>query len=448
MGLDASGVALNQVAHFPPLTDASCSPTPKAQQPATTSKSFKEHPIAYPDTTPPTATSYGLHTPDEFTQQPKFPSRKDSWPSLTDALTVRRTMLSTGPSAPTKGDLTDPTNQHSPLRGDAKFFTPRPYASQQLLTLELKRMQQTPQDRRDSVGCGMPMPRTPTRSIAPVEFTPINGLRQDIEAQVPLNDTMYHLLPAFSPFDDDIVLPETRAEIAANTLAPPAGLAPPRFASRPASPLPMFSPFFASTGEGKPSSGRSCHASTSVASIWSNESMAQSPFSPSAALSDTTSHSHGDKRGQSGLVSPFDSMRIENQTPNGVSLQGPWDGSPVKLASKPAQPSYRYAENESLSLFRSDAPAATIDASESYAPSITSQSKAELLTDDSPKFEPPTETSATESSRPGLPLVGSIAGLAACSNDLLFIKEIEEKMSSLREQSSGLAGELIQQAAK
>lgn len=442
-------VVLNKVVNLPPLTHAFCSPSPKAQPPTTTSKFLGLHSTTYSDTAPPTPNSYGLQTPDESSQQAKFNSRKDSWPSLTDALNGKRVMLSTGPSASTKGQLTDATNQYSPLRGDAKFFTPRPYAHQQPLTLGLTRMQDTPQDRRDSVGCGMPMPRTQTLSVAPVESTPVKGSRQGIEARVSQDDTLYHLLPAFSPFDDDIVLPETRSEIAAKTLAPLPGLAPPGFASRPATSRAMFSPFFAINGEGKPRSlGPSCHTTASVASIWSNETTAQqSPFSPSAALSDTTSHSHGDRPGQSGLVSPFDSMRIENKTPNGFSPQGLWDESPVKQVSKPPQPSYRYAEN-APSLFRSDAPAATIGASESYAPSITSGSTTEFLTDDSPKFEPPTETSATGSSRPGLPLVGSIAGLAEYSNDLLSIKKIEEKMNSLREQSSGLAGELIQQAAK
>lgn len=371
-------------------------------------------------------------------------------------------MLTTSPSAPTKGSGIGGPSDYSPLRGDAEFFTPRPFVYQQHATIGSTRIHDKLQARRDSGGSGIPMPRNQSRAIFPAEPTQGNGGRQDNGGQVGQDDAMYHLFPAFSPFDDDITtLPETRSEIALKTLGPPPGLAPPR----PATSRAMFSPFFPGDGERKTRSLRpSCQTATSAASIWSTETATQqSPFSPSPAPLDTSSNPTGDIRGYSGLVSPFDSMRLENKAspfdsmraegkaPNVFSLQGLWDDSPVKQTSKAAHQSYRYADRGSPSLFNNGAPAATlggtVGAGDGYSASIMSQSIVGLPDNDTPRFETPVEAPVV-SPRPGLPLVGSIAGIAGYSNDLLSIKEIEEKMSSLKEQSSGLAGELIQQAAK
>lgn len=307
--------------------------------------------------------------------------------------------------------------------------------------------------------CGVPMPRNQERQVGNPESGQGNGSaiqNGNTNGGGGRDDAMYHLLPAFSPFDDDVPLPETRSEIAVKALGPPPGLGPRPETARPATSRAMFSPFFPSDGERNTRSLRpSTQTMTSAASIWSTETTTQqSPFAPSPAPLDTTSNTNAENRGYAGLglVSPFAASRVEAKTPNMFSLQGLWDDSPVKQTSKTVQPSYRYGENESPSLFHNGHSAATlggtVSATEGYPSSIMTQSTIGPSADDHPRFDPPSEHVAAAASRPGLPLVGSIAGIAGYTNDLLSIKEIEEKMSSLRMQSSGLAGELIQQAAK
>jgi hypothetical protein len=176
-------------------------------------------PITYQDASPPNSYS---QTPSRYATQSTFLNRKDSWPSLTDALTGKRTsmltsMLTTSPAAPVKGDQGNGGGPggYSPLRGDAEFFTPRPFVYQPPAMRDGTRVQDMGGERQKLMDCGIPMPRNQERQVGnldPVQQgnggTFENGNGNGAGGR---EEAMYHLLPAFSPFDDDVALPETRS---------------------------------------------------------------------------------------------------------------------------------------------------------------------------------------------------------------------------------------------
>jgi hypothetical protein len=378
--------------------------------------------------------------------------------------------------------------EYSPLRGDAEFFTPRGFGYRHLDAGNAGYFRNGVQKNEDS---GVPLPRNQVQfaphtstttgtegqldqSTGPRHqrdsVTTITGptgqlgslatitgpiahaateIRQANDRFQAKEDDMYHLLPAFSPFDD-------YCDAQGLALKTPSGLGVPDDShgnaneSPPPNSTAIFSPFYPNAGESKTRSLLPSFKTTATStSIWSTDAVAQqSPFSPFPAASEPKTKGDKSEHWQHQAL-PFTSNGIDNKANNAFSLEGLWDESPFKQNSKKVSPSVRYADFDSPSLMPNGFNAVTFASStvadDIYGPSLKSPSAIGLGIDEMSKVEPNMFASIPLPPPPGLPVVGSIAGY---TNDLLSIKEIEEKMTLLREQSSGLAGDLIQQAAR
>lgn len=367
---------------------------------------------------------------------------------------------------------------YSPLRGDADFFTPRHFGRHQQAVAASGYSPNVAADLEES---GVPLPRNQYQlsshpsisrdgngyaanstdvanlraSLATV--TGPSGAQTDAQrnarSQAEEEEAMYHLLPGFSPFDDILEPKETPSKAPLEYGMDSCYLQPPALESRPLNSTAMFPQLYPNNVEEPKARSLlpSFKTTATAASIWSTDTaMQQSPFSPSPAPADMKSRSNGDKTEHLlHQVSPFSSNGVDSRTNNAFSLQGLWDDSPVKQTSKKVSPSTRYADFDSPSLMPNGFSATTFgsstEADDNYSPSLKSRSAIGLQFDEVPKIDGSAMASVPLPPPPGLPIIGSVAGY---TNDLLSIKEIEEKMNLLREQSSGLAGDLIHQAAK
>lgn len=372
----------------------------------------------------------------------------------------------------------------SPLRGDANFFIPRGYQQRGIGTAGY--FAQGVQESKDD---GIPLPRnqvqfatdtpSPCRDAKQVDPGDVPRLQRDSVATItgpvlyrgslatvtgptshsvtaiqnddPFREDqdMYHLLPAFSPFNDYLDNKErvVKTPLALEKFDGHSGL------DREGSPqgsTTVFSPFYPETGESKTRSLLpSLKTTATTASIWSMDAVPkQSPFSPVAAVSDMNSRLTGDKvENWRQQASPFVSNGTENKVNNTTSLESLWE-SPFKQTTHKV-PSFRHAEYDSPSFVPNVLNAATISCStvadDTYAPSSENRSANGDGFEENAMTGSDAMASVPLPPPPGLPMVGSVAGY---SHDLLSIREIEEKMTLLREQSSGLAGDLIQQAAR
>lgn len=377
--------------------------------------------------------------------------------------------------------------EDSPLRGDANFFTPRGFGYQQHVAENSGYFRNGVQKKAIS---GVPLPRNQVQfaphtsntlgtqghvdqstgprqqrdSVAtitgptqqPGSLTTITGPNAQPATEIQTNDRsqaeeddLYHLLPAFSPFDDYRDAKDT-------ALTTPPGLGVPGDShgnaneSPPPNSTAMFSPFYPNAGEPKTRSLLPSFKTTATSSsIWSTDAATQQPpFSPFPAGSEPRFNGDKSEHWQH-QASPFTSNGADSKANNVFSLEGLWDESPFKQTSKKVSPSVRYADFDSPSLMPNGFNAVTFSSStvadDIYAPSFKSPSAIGLGIEEMSKADPNVFASVPLPPPPGLPVVGSIAGY---TNDLLSIQEIEEKMTLLREQSSGLAGDLIQQAAR
>ncbi|KAJ9105443.1 hypothetical protein QFC21_001814 [Naganishia friedmannii] len=378
----------------------------------------------------------------------------DSWPTLNDAVVGKKPALVTSASAPSKNDNGNDFSRPSPLRGDAEFFMPRTSSFQQhsrrAASENFANADRQPLHDDNRV----PWPKTPqpmnaedrkngmhfaaqTTFSAASTMSTIDGVSSGLASQLANasredQDFPLHLLSSFSPFDEEEV-PKSNGFV----VDPPATEVP---ATN------KFPSVYGNVAEPRVRSMFPNTRSSSGSSIWSTETAVQrSRLVPPSPKADWHFESKGNTV-QDEDGSPFSSKRTTGDD-RMFTLEDLWDESPVKQLSKAATTTNPYGGfNNQLWTFNEIAPtimSGSMSIMDDPTPSLRTRSAIGLELEGPPKLDSGDMVTVPLPPPPGLPSPG-ITGVS----ELRSMEEIEEKMRLLQEQSSGLAGELIQQASR
>ncbi|KAJ9120689.1 hypothetical protein QFC22_002620 [Naganishia vaughanmartiniae] len=414
----------------------------------------------------PLGLSQAQSQPPETLMPHDYPSSKsmseistaEPWPTLNDAVVGKKPALVSSASAPSKNDNENEFSGPSPLRGDAEFFMPRTSSFHQHSRRAASENFATPDRKPLHDDNCVPWPKTPqpmnvedrnngfhfapqtTFSAASILST-IDGVSsspasQSAHAGPEEEDSPLHLLSSFSPFDVLEEAPQSNGfSVAPRAIEVPAINKFPSIYGDGA--VPRVRPTFPNANGNISSSG---------SSIWSTGTAVQPSrlVSPSPKA-DWGFESKGQKT-QDPEESPFSSNRTLGND-RMFTLEDLWDESPVKQLSKAATTTHPYSGfNNQLWTFNEIAPtimSGSTSIMDDQTPLLRTRSAIGLEVDGPPKLDFSDMATVPLPPPPGLPSPG-ITGVS----ELRSMDEIEEKMRLLREQSSGLAGELIQQASR